>query len=189
MEDYGPLILGGVLLVTVLVFFLSDKDLQDNLEKRKSNMRRRYPDVVQKLLLYLSAGLTVRASFQKIAGDYERSRKEGRGVQHVYEEMLYTCHELQAGVSEGAAYEHFGKRIGLQEYIRLSTLLMQNIKKGNSTLLQRLREEADKACIEQMQSSRKLGEEATTKLLLPMVMMLLVVMLMIMLPAFYSVVV
>ncbi len=187
VEDYGILLFGAVLLAAVLVFFLTDKDLQDDLEKRKSSMRRRYPDVVQKLLLYLGAGLTVRASFQKIAGDYEQSRKNGKTQQPIYEEMLYTCHELQVGVSEGAAYEHFGKRTGLQEYIRLSTLLMQNIKKGNNTLLQRLREEADKACIEQLQNSRKLGEEATTKLLLPMVMMLLVVMLMIMLPAFSSV--
>jgi len=187
VEDYGLLILGVVMVIAVLVFFLADKDLQEELEKRKDSMRRRYPDVVQKLLLYLGAGLTVRTSFQKIAGDYEQGRKEGGSRQPIYEEMLFTCHELQAGVSEGAAYEHFGKRTGLQEYIRLSTLLMQNIKKGNSTLLQRLREEADRAYTEQLQNSRKLGEEATTKLLLPMVLMLLVVMLMIMLPAFSSV--
>ena len=142
--------------------------------------------MVQKLVLYLGAGLTVRAAFGRIATEYEKGRKEGKRVQAVYEEMLYTCRELQAGVSEGAAYEHFGKRTGLQEYVRLSTLLMQNLKKGNSTLLQRLKEEADRACIEQLQNSRRLGEEAVTKLLLPMVMLLWVVMLIIMIPAFSS---
>lgn len=187
VEDYGVLLMGGALLVAVLVFFLMDKDLQGELERRRVLMKRRYPDVVQKLLLYLSAGLTVRASFQKIAGEYEREKNGEKGSQPIYEEMLYTCHELQMGVSEGMAFEHFGKRTGLQEYVRLSTLLMQNIKKGNSTLLQRLREEADKACIEQLQNSRKAGEEAATKLLLPMVMLLLVVMLMIMFPAFSTV--
>ena len=96
------------------------------------------------------------------------------------------CRELQAGVSEGTAYENWGKRIGLQEYLRLSTLLSQNLKKGNSTLLLRLKEEAQKACTEQMQHSRKLCEEATTKLLLPMTLLLVVVMLIIMLPAFSS---
>ena len=84
-------------------------------------------------------------------------------------------------------YEHWGKRTGVQEYVRLSTLLMQNLKKGNNTLLQRLREEADKACTEQLQNNRRLGEEASTKLLLPMVLMLVVVMLLIMIPAFSSV--
>ena len=72
----------------------------------------------------------------------------------------------------------------MQEYIRLCTLLTQNLKRGNSSLLERLREEADKISEERLQRSRKLGEEAGTKLLVPMVMMLAVVMVMIMIPAF-----
>ena len=89
-------------------------------------------------------------------------------------------------MSEGAAYEHFGKRTGQQEYIRLSTLLMQNLKRGNSALLDRLREEADKAAEEKLRRTKRLGEEAGTKLLVPMALMLAVVMVMIMVPAFLS---
>ena len=84
------------------------------------------------------------------------------------------------------AYEHFGRRTGLQEYIRLSMLLNQNLKKGNSTLLSRLREEADKVLGERLRNSKRLGEEAGTKLLFPMVAMLAVVMIIIMVPAFGS---
>ena len=101
-----------------------------------------------------------------------------------YEELLYTCRELRSGISEGLAYEHFGKRAGLQEYIRLSALLAQNLKRGNSTLLERLREEAEKSGQERLQESKKMGEEAGTKLLVPMVLMLAVVMAVIMIPAF-----
>lgn len=110
--------------------------------------------------------------------------KEGGVHSPIYEELLYTCRELHAGTSEGAAYEHFGRRTGLQEYIRLSTLLTQNLKRGNSMLLDRLREEADRAAQERLQQSKKLGEEAGTKLLIPMVMMLAVIMVIIMIPAF-----
>ena len=91
---------------------------------------------------------------------------------------------LRSGISEGLAYEHFGKRAGLQEYIRLSALLAQNLKRGNSTLLERLREEAEKSGQERLQESKKMGEEAGTKLLVPMVLMLAVVMAVIMIPAF-----
>ena len=98
--------------------------------------------------------------------------------------MVYTCRELRSGISEGLSYEHFGKRTGLQEYIRLSALLTQNLKRGNSMLLERLREEADKSAEERLQQSKKLGEEAGTKLLVPMVLMLAVVMAIIMVPAF-----
>ena len=68
----------------------------------------------------------------------------------------------------------------------MSTLLTQNLKKGNADLLSRLQEEVHKAAAEQLQCVRRLIEEAGTKLLLPMIMMLAVVMIMIMLPAFYS---
>ena len=87
---------------------------------------------------------------------------------------------------EGEAYERLGKRTGLREYIRLCTLLTQNLKKGNAALLSRLQEEAQGASAERLQRSRKMSEEAGTKLLLPMIMMLVVVMVMIMLPAFSS---
>lgn len=187
VPDYSLLLWGGALLTAVITFFLADKDIHDSLEVRRAEMKRSYPDVVQKLALYMGAGLTVRAAFQKMAGNYEKGRVAGKKKNYIYEEIMYACRELQAGVSEGSVYEHFGKRVGLQEYIRLSTLLMQNLKKGNRTLLQRLKEEADKACIEQLQNSRKLGEEASTKLLLPMMLMLAVVMVLIMIPAFSSV--
>lgn len=179
VADNGLLIWMGAIAVSVVVYLLADQDLHSELEKRKNSMLREYPDVVHKLALYLGAGMTIRNVFQRMAGD--------GGSNPVYEEMRYACRELQAGVSEGAVYEHFGRRTGVQEYIRLSTLLTQNLKKGNSTILQRLREETEKALQERVQYGKRLGEEAVTKMLLPMVMMLLVVMLMIMIPAFSSV--
>ncbi len=125
--------------------------------------------------------MTVRAAFFKIASS-------GSGeVNPVYSEMIFTCRELKSGISEEEGYERFGKRTGLQEYIRFSALLGQNLKKGSANLLSRLREEADSAVIERMQNCRRLGEEAVTKLLLPMILMLLVVMVMILLPAFTSI--
>ncbi len=185
-KDSSLQLWGAALAVTVLIFFLADKDLHDKLEERKRQMKGDYPDIVQKLALYLGAGMTVRGAFHKISGDH--GQKEGGRKKEglIYEEMRYTCRELQAGISEGAAYECFGRRTGLQEYIRLSTLLQQNLKKGNGTLLIRLREEADKSSQERLQSARRLGEEAMTKMLVPMVMTLLVVMVIIMIPAFSS---
>lgn len=184
VEDNSVLLWAAALAVTVLVYILSDKDLHQQLEKRKKSLQQEYPDLVHQLALYVGAGMTVRGAFQKIASDYERKQGGMDGRHPAYEEVLYTCRELKSGVSEGAAYEHFGRRTGRQEYIRLSTLLMQNLKRGNSTLLERLREEADKAGEERLMQSRRLGEEAGTRLLVPMVLMLAVVMVMIMAPAF-----
>lgn len=198
VEDYSMLLWILTIVTTVSVYIMSDQDLHKQQEQRKKQMQRDYPDIVHKLVLYAGAGMTTRGAFQKIAGDYERKKagterragkEKGSGaeIRPAYEEMLYACRELHSGVSEASAYEHFGKRTGLQEYIRLSTLLAQNLKKGNSALLERLREEAARAGEEKLQGCKRLGEEAGTKLLVPMVLMLLVVMVMIMIPAFSTI--
>lgn len=184
VEDNSLILWMAAMALAATVYLLSDKDLHSRLEKRKESIHKEYPEIVHKLRLFIGAGMTVRGAFQKIAGDYEIKRLDGCREAPAYEEMLYTCRELRSGISEGAAYEHFGRRIGLQEYIRLSTLLMQNLKRGNSTLLERLREEADKAAQERLLQGKKLGEEAGTKLLVPMALMLAVVMAVIMIPAF-----
>lgn len=183
VEDYSMVLWILTIVTAVSVYVMTDQDLHSQQELRKKRMRRDYPNIVHKLVLYVGAGMTTRGAFQKIAGDYEGKKGE-KDLRPAYEEMLYACRELHSGVSEAVVYEHFGKRTGLQEYIRLSTLLAQNLKKGNSALLDRLREEADRAGEERLQSCKRLGEEAGTKLLVPMVLMLLVVMVMIMIPAF-----
>lgn len=183
-EDNSLLLWAGALGAAVAAYLFTDRDLHGRLEKRRKNLHREYPEIVHKLVLFMGAGMTARGAFQKIAGDYEAKLAAGGRASPAYEEVLYTCRELRAGVSEGKSYEHFGRRAGLQEYVRLSTLLMQNLKRGNSTLLERLGEEADKAWEERLQQGRRLGEEAGTKLLVPMVLMLAVVMVILMVPAF-----
>lgn len=184
VEDNSVVLWLAAMAAAAAVYLFSDRDLHEKLEKQKGSLRREYPELVHKLALFVGAGMTIRGAFLKMAGDYTARRKAGGALSPAYEEVLHTCRELHSGVSEGAAYEHFGRRTGLQEYIRLCTLLTQNLKRGNSMLLDRLREEADRAAEERLQQSRKLGEEAGTKLMIPMVMMLAVIMVMIMIPAF-----
>lgn len=180
-ENNSPVFLVLTIMATVAVFVLKDKDLHEEMLERKRSLKLVYPTILNKFVLYMGAGMTVRGSFLKIAMDYQRNGGNGQAA---YEEMLYSCHELSAGVSEGLVYERFGKRSGLQEYARFAAMLGQNLKKGNSALLGRLREESTKAMLENLQFRKKLGEEAETKLLVPMIMMLAIVMLLVMLPAF-----
>ena len=180
----GWMLAVGCVSAAAAVFFFQDRDLHDLVEKKKREERRTYPEILQKLTLYLEAGLTVRAAFCRVAEDYERERADGGRRLEAYEEMLIATREIRMGIPERTAYEGFGKRTGLREYVRLSTFLLQNLKKGSSTLLGQLKEEAQLAEELRMQNARKLSEEATTKLLLPMVLLLVIVMVMIMVPAF-----
>lgn len=180
-------ILTGAVFVAIAVFFLKDRDLHDTVEKKKTAERREYPGILQKMTLYLETGLTVRTAFCHIAQDYEKVRNKGGQRREAYEEILMAAREIHMGVPEAAAYEKFGKRTGVREYVRLSTFLTQNLKKGSITLLQQLKEEAQQAMEMQIQNAKKLSEEASTKLLLPMILLLVIVMVMIMVPAFSGV--
>lgn len=177
-------LLVGTVLTAILICACFDRDLHEKLAKRKRALLGAYAGLVYQLVLFIEAGMPTRAAFERMEAEYAEKMRRGGREDAAYEEIIRTNREMQAGVAEGAAYEHFGRRTGLQQYMRLCGLLTQNLKRGNSSLPERLREEAYRAGEEKLQHSRKLGEEAGTKLLFPMVMLLAVVMLLIIVPVF-----
>lgn len=187
VEDSSGYLMILILLAAGLLYLGRGREIDKQMERRKKELLLDYPEIVNKLLLYMGAGMTIRNAFAKMGEDYKKQQKERR--RYIYEEILITCHELQSGRSEKEAYEHFGRRCQVQVYMKLSTLLSQNVRKGSNDLLNMLRQEADNAFAERKNMARKLGEEAGTKLLLPMMMMLCIVMVIIMIPAYFSFVV
>ena len=186
-NNFSALPILGV-IAAVLIYFAADIDLSNKVKERQGIMRREYPEFVHKLLLYVNSGMSVKNAMIKVTHDYElygRIQETNRKV--FLEELKGICFCLENGMSESMAYERLGRIMGTIEYIRLGSILTQNLQKGNQMLCERLRIEADKAYEEQILSCRKMGEEASTKLLLPMVLMLLVVMLIIIVPAFWMV--
>ena len=184
IEDRSGYLLLLVLSAAGVLYWGSGRQLDRQLDQRKKELLLDYPEIVNKLVLYMGAGMTIRNAFIKMGEDYKKCRKERR--RYVYEEILITCNELQSGRSEMDAYDHFGKRCQMPVYMKLCTLLTQNIRKGSNDLLHMLRQEADSAFAERKSLAKKLGEEAGTKLLLPMMMMLCIVMVIIMIPAYFS---
>lgn len=183
IEDSSGYVLLLVLSAAVLLYWARSREPDRRLENRRRELLLDYPEIVNKLALYMGAGMTIRNAFFKMGEDYRKQQERKR---YAYEEILMTCYELQSGRSEKEAYDHFGKRCQVQVYMKLSTLLSQNLRKGSNDLLQVLRQEADNAFAERKNLAKKLGEEAGTKLLLPMMMMLCIVMVIIMIPAYFS---
>ncbi|MCM1143186.1 MAG: type II secretion system F family protein [Blautia sp.] len=172
-------------IAAALLLVSGRKKIDEDLEKRKKELLLDYPEIISKLTLYMGAGMTIRSAFLKMGEDYKKRDTSGR-KRYVYEEILLLCHELQSGVSETEAYTHLGKRCQLQHYRKLCALLSQNLRKGSNDLLIMLQQEAVNAFEERKNTAKKLGEEAGTKLLVPMMMMLCIVMALIMVPAFLS---
>lgn len=184
IEDSSGCFLILVLLAAGVIYWGRGRELDQKLEARKKELLLDYPEIVNKLALYMGAGMTIRNAFLKMGEDYKKQKEVRK--KYVYEEILITCNELQGGRSETEAYDHFGRRCQVQAYMKLSALLSQNIRKGSNDLLRLLGQEADTAFAERKNLAKKLGEEAGTKLLIPMMMMLCIVMVIIMIPAYFS---
>lgn len=185
-ENYSAGLFVLFLIAGIALFFARDRELHQQIQKRQQELLCDYPAILSKLTLYIGAGLTVRGACHRVVKDYEQAGRNKANKRYAYEELSFACHEMDNGVSEAVAYEQFARRCGQNCYSKLAALLSQNSKKGNSSLLQQLRTESEHAQEERRNLARKMGEEAGTKLLLPMMLLLVMVMLMILVPAMLS---
>ena len=187
-KEYLPeklLIFGGVLAVCL---FFSEKEKEKKRQKeRRQKLLLEYPDMLSKLVLLLGAGMTVGGAWKRIAAIYENKRQiKAIPEMPLYEEMLVTCREIEGGISEERAYERFGERCRERRFRKLGNLLTQNLRKGSRGLTALLAQEAEESYEERKSEARKYGEEAGTKLLLPMVLMMGIIMAILIVPAVLS---
>ena len=172
-------------LIPVFVYFREDQRVHETAQKRTLALQLCYSELLWKLEMLLGAGMTIRGAFNRIASPAGRAEMTGER-RFLYLELKKTCYEMKNGVSESAAYENFGRRCGLPCYIKLGTMLSQNLQKGSRGLVGILEKEAVSALEERKNAAKKLGEQAGTKILFPMIMMLGVVMAAMIVPAFMN---
>lgn len=181
---FGILIMG--LGMSCMLVLSSIQRKKEEVKKQERQMQIDYPHIINRFNLYIRAGMTVRTAWFKIARDYEKKRKEHKH-RKAYEEMIRTMHRIQGGASEGESYENYGSICGLSAYKKFGTILSQNLRKGSRGLTELLEREADEAFEDRKNLARKLGEEAGTKLMIPMFLMLIVVFAVVIVPAFFSI--
>lgn len=184
-EDYSAVIFALGILFCFVIYFGMDKDLRDKNQERNNQMILDYSEIVSKLTLLLHAGMTVSGAWEKIVWDYEQGKCSNK-KRYAYEEMRVACNEMHSGVSESMAYANFARRCNVHEYLKLGALLEQNIKKGTKGMAAVLEAEAIEAFENRKSKAKKAGEEAGTKLLVPMIIMLGIVMVIVMFPALTS---
>lgn len=188
--DYGTETRAGAILILGVgaAFMLIVSDGQRKKEEEKRQIRQMtldYPKIVNKFNLYIRAGMTIRRAWFMIARDYEKQHS-GKTGRKAYDEMVYAMNQIRGGIPEGECYEKYGMRCNVSSYRKFGTLLAQNLRKGSGGLTEMLGREAEEAFEDRKNLAKKLGEEAGTKLMIPMFLMLIIVFAIVIIPAFFS---
>ncbi len=184
-DSRGVVLVVMSILILILLWLLGKQRGKELEDQRKEELLLDYPELVNKLTLFLGAGMTVKRAWRKIIQDYEASLKD-QTPRYVYEEMKLTLREIESGVPETESYENFGRRCNLPCYLKLGALLSQNLRKGVKGLGEMLHIESLQAFEERKARAKRKGEEAGTKLLLPMFLMLAIVLVIVIMPAFLT---
>ena len=152
------------------------KEEKEKQEKRRKQLLAEYPVLVEKLLLFMQAGMSVRNIFLKLSNEMKGQALEG--------EIKQACQALKNGESEGGVYIRFGNQLGLLPYIRLGGLLSQNLRSGTGELFNFLEREVQESFYERRAQVKQRGEEIGVKLLMPMGILLFLTLGIIIVPAF-----
>lgn len=185
MEGFSAPVFLALVAVVVPALLYSGYfgNLDTRRKQRKELMESCYTEFITKLSLMLAAGISVRQAFVRLAEEYEKNH----GVKHVLtEELKVTKQELDNGRSETVVYEAFGRRIGVLAYRRMASLLAQNVSRGVQGMRTLLLQEAKEVMAQEKANIRQKGEQAGTKLLLPMMGLLFLVFAILLVPAFQS---
>lgn len=184
-NDFSFLIIPIIGILIAILLEAKDKEKIKEEEKKKARqLEVDFTQIISKVLLYVSSGMTIRNSLIRIASRYQKEIKDNNIVHIAYDELVLLKNKLSSGFSEIKSYEEMAKNINKREYTRFISILIQSMKNGNKELKNILTMEVQDALYERKQHAKKLGEEASTKLVLPLMMMLSVVMIIIMVPAF-----
>lgn len=174
----------------VIAFFIPmirDSKKKEAERCRVQKLDLEYTGLINMLTLLLGSGMTVMNAWKKIATSDKEGRKKFRKEKSpLIQEMQTTLYEIESGIGEVKAIEHFGERCMLPKYRKFSNLLSQNLRKGTREIIDLLEKEAEMSNEERKNCAKKLGEEASTKMLIPMMIMFGIVVAVIMVPAFTS---
>ena len=184
-EDRSYLLLPLLGVIAAMAIYMRQGQARRTEKKqREAFLMLDYSELVSKLMVYIGAGLTVRNALETISQHFDaliaRGIKEDRPL---YQELGTMVIQFRRNMPESEIYLSFGRRVNLKPYTKLVSLIEQNRMNGARNLRAMLELEMEDAFEQRKTTARRLGEEAGTKLLLPLFIMLGIVMIIVIVPA------
>ena len=168
----------GILLSVLAVVagigvpFLVDSSLDGDIRKRRNALQMEFPEFVNKLTLLVNA--------------WEKIINENKKEHILYNEMRFALMEIKAGKPEGVAYEEFARRCHVKEITKFVSVIVMNMRRGGSEVVPVLQAQGNECWEMRKNAARQMGEEASTKILIPLMIMFLGIVLIVSTPAVMS---
>ena len=159
--------------------FVTDKGLNDQIEQRRLEIRMEFPEFVNKLTLLVNAGMTISKAWEKIIADNKKDNV-------LYREMTMAMGEIKAGKPEAVAYEEFARRCQVKEVTKFISVILMNLRRGGAEVVPVLKQQGTECWEMRKAAAKQMGEEAGTKILLPLTIMFLGIILIVATPAVLS---
>lgn len=155
------------------LFYNSAHDMKERLQKRQGACMIQFPDMASKLALLVNSGMVLREAWKKVAAS-----KDGE----LYQLMRDTVDEMNNGLSDTEAIYRFGMLSNSPEIRKFSSAITQGLEKGNSELADSLAQQSAELWQQKRQLLLQRGEQAASKLLLPIGLLFVGILIMVMLP-------
>lgn len=148
--------------------------------KARASIIRELPEFINKLLLRLNAGSVLTTAFMDTVEDSVHSSK---GNTYFYQQM----DQIARSVKEANGVLHqelreFSRRSGVNELIRITNIINDNISKGVD-FSEKLKKENELLWFSRKQHAEEQGRLAETKLTIPLMILLLVLIMITIAPA------
>ena len=174
-----------ILIMMVLISAIMYRERFSSLKKmeaaNRASVSRQLPGFINRLVLLIEAGMVVNSAFEKAVeesigdsstcDDYFYSNLNG----------IYTAMKTANG-SMSKGLKDFARNSGVQELMRVSNIIEDNVNKGTE-LTDKLRSESDMLWMDRKKKCEEMGRLAETKLTLPLMLFLIVLIVITVAPA------
>lgn len=174
--DPTVIIFAGFLAVLIPMALV--RDLHQKVVKREREIILELPELLNKIVLLVGAGLTVQQAIKRCL-----ERKTGEEHHPLYRELFRMQREWGGGYSFHQAMEGVSKRLGVQEVSAFVTSVLLNYRRGGNDFVLALMDLSHTLWERRKAVSKTLGEQASSKLVFPMLLLFLIIVVMVGAPA------
>ncbi|MBR3393121.1 MAG: type II secretion system F family protein [Firmicutes bacterium] len=172
-----------ILLLLPVLWVYQEQEARKLWKERDEKMMLKFPEFVGELMILSRAGLSLPLCLIRIGRDYRKQREKGEKIDVLYEEIARIGEEITEGISFREAVRQMRERTAVPRIRQLCHILIQNERRSNVYLLDRLTELSEEAWEGRKQRVRELSETADTRLVFPLVLMMAVVLMVVLAPS------